>query len=63
MNGAGVSETKETLVRILGKGMKRVVDIVIGKNGPVVLFNSQKECVEAAKIIKDADGPKVLLFN
>ena len=40
--------------------MEKVVDIVVGKNGPIVLFNSQKECIDAAKQIKEADGPKIL---
>jgi hypothetical protein len=63
MSGAGVTDTKEYLGQTLGRGMEKVVDIVVGKNGPIVLFNSQKECAEAAKIIRETGGPKILLFN
>ena len=63
MSGAGVTETKEYIGQILGRGMEKVVDIVVGKNGPIVLFNYQKECAEAAKIIRETGGPKILLLN
>ena len=55
-----INDAKKSLIITDMNGAEKVVDIVIGKNGLIILFNSQKECIDAAKQIKEADGPKIL---